>query len=194
MAAPKKTTKPAVAKNDTEIETVAVEKEVVEEKVEVAPPTVKTFKKFQPDEAIECRSVTAGELILIGPKTKLQYTWSDYGDTAYVEFQDLQALQSRKSNFIIKPRFIIEDEELVEQWSNMLKPIYDKIHERDLDTVFNLPVERFKAVLQSVPDGLRETIKTMAVQRIQSEELYDIRKVRAIDEVFGTDFVEMYLK
>ena len=194
MAAPKKTTKPAVAKNDTDIETVAVEKEVVEEKVEVAPPAVKTFKKFQPDEAIECRSVTAGELILIGPKTKLQYTWSDYGDTAYVEFQDLQALQSRKSNFIIKPRFIIEDEELVEQWSNMLKPIYDKIHERDLDTVFNLPVERFKAVLQSVPDGLRETIKTMAVQRIQSEELYDIRKVRAIDEGFGTDFVNMYLK
>ena len=48
----------------------------------------KKVKKYAPEDFIECRSVTGGELILVGAKSKLQYTWADYGDTAYVEYQD----------------------------------------------------------------------------------------------------------
>jgi len=151
-------------------------------------------KKYAPNDAIECRSVTGGELILVGDKTKLHYTWSDYGDTAYVEYQDLQALQSRKSGFLTKPRFMIEDEGLVEQWGSMLKPIYDKINTKNIEDFFNLPIERFEAQLQTMPAGLKEAVKTRAVQMIQSDELYDIRKVRAIDTAWGTDFVAMFIK
>ena len=96
------------------------------------PKTTKKAKKYAPNDLIECRSVTGGELILVGDKTKLHYTWSDYGDTSFVEYQDLQALQSRKSGFLTKPRFVIEDESLVEQWSAMLKPIYDKINNKNI--------------------------------------------------------------
>ena len=151
-------------------------------------------KKFAPDEAIECRSVTGGELILIGPKTQIQYNWSDYNDTAYVEYQDLQALQSRKSSFLVKPRFIIENEELVEQWGSMLKPIYTKITNQSIDEFFELPLNKFKAQLNVMPDGLKDAIKTKAVQMIHSEELYDIRKVREMDTAWGTDFVAMFMK
>ena len=166
--------------------------EVAETKEVVAPK--KTAKKYAPTDVIECRSVTGGELIMVGDKTKLHYTWSDYGDTAYVEYQDLQALQSRKSGFLVKPRFIIEDEELVAQWSSMLKPIYDKINTKDIEEFFNLPVNKFTAQLKTMPVGLKEAVKTRAVQMIQSDELYDIRKVRAIDEAWGTDFVAMFMK
>lgn len=165
-----------------------------EAKTKKATTKVKVAKKFAPDEAIECRSVTGGELILIGPKTKIRYSWSDYNDTAYVEYQDLQALQSRKSNFLVKPRFIIEDEELVEQWGNMLKPIYDKIITQDIEAFFDLPLMKFKAQLQIIPAGLKDAIKTKAVQMIQNDELYDIRKAREIDAAWGTDFVEMFMK
>lgn len=158
------------------------------------PKTVKKTKKYGPTDTIECRSVTGGELILVGDKTKLHYTWSDYGDTAYVEYQDLQALQSRKSGFLTKPRFIIEDETLVAQWSSMLKPIYDKINTKDIEEFFALPLNRFEAQLKTMPTGLKEAVKTRAVQMIQSDELYDIRKVRAIDAAWGTDFVAMFMK
>lgn len=156
--------------------------------------TAKKVKKYAPNDLIECRSVTGGELILVGDKTKLHYTWSDYGDTAYVEYQDLQALQSRKSAFLTKPRFMIEDENLVEQWATMLKPIYDKINTKNIEEFFNLPVDRFEAQLKVMPEGLKEAVKTRAVQMIQSDELYDIRKVRAIDTAWGTDFVAMFMK
>ena len=176
---------------DTE-EAIEEESKVKEpKKVQVTP---KTNKKYSPNDLIECRSVTGGELILIGDKSKLQYTWADYGDTAWVEYQDLQALQSRRSGFLTKPRFIIEDEILVEQWGSMLKPIYDKINTQSIEDFFALPLNKFKAQLKVMPEGLKDAVKTRAVQMIQSEELYDIRKVREIDEVLGTDFVEMFLK
>lgn len=154
----------------------------------------KTVKKYAPTDTIECRSVTGGELILVGDKTKLHYNWADFGDTAYVEYQDLQALQSRRSGFLTKPRFIIEDEDLVEQWGSMLKPIYDKINTKNIEDLFDLPAAQFEAQLQMVPAGLKDAIKTRAVQMIQRDELYDIRKVRAIDTAWGTDFVAMFMK
>lgn len=181
----------------TEESIVTADADVSDEpKVEVikATPAKKTTKKYSPDDLIECRSVTGGELILIGDKSKLQYTWADYGDTAWVEYQDLQALQSRRSGFLTKPRFIIEDEDLVEQWGSMLKPIYDKINTQTIEDFFELPLNKFKAQLKIMPDGLKDAIKTKAVQMIQNEELYDIRKVREIDAAWGTDFVEMFMK
>ena len=176
-----------------DIEEVTIEEPKVKEpkKVPVAP---KVNKKYAPNDLIECRSVTGGELILIGDKSKLQYTWADYGDTAWVEYQDLQALQSRRSGFLTKPRFIVEDTDLVEQWGSMLKPIYDKINTQSIEDFFALPLNKFKAQLKVMPEGLKDAVKTRAVQMIQSEELYDIRKVREIDAAWGTDFVEMFLK
>ena len=161
---------------------------------QAAKSAPKKPKRYAPTDTIECRSVTGGELILVGDKTKLHYNWADFGDTAYVEYQDLQALQSRRSGFLTHPRFIIEDENLVEQWGSMLKPIYDKINTESIEELFGLPVDQFVAKLNIVPDGLKDAIKTKAVQMIRNDELYDIRKVRAIDEAWGTDFVAMFMK
>ena len=194
MANTNKTTK-SVPKVESEVKVEVDTQEETIVKVEAqAPAHKKGVKKFGPSDLVECRSVTGGELILIGDKSKLQYTWADYGDTAWVEYQDLQALQSRRSGFLVKPRFIIEDEDLVEQWGSMLKPIYDKINTQTIEDFFELPLNKFKAQLKIIPEGLKDAIKTKAVQMIQDEELYDIRKVREIDAAWGTDFVEMFMK
>ena len=171
---------------------VAVEEEV-EEKPKKVASVKKTPKKYAPTDRIECRSVTGGELFLVGPKSQLLYTWEDYNDTTFVEYQDLQALQSRKSGFLVKPRFVIEDEELVEQWGSMLKPIYEKIITQSIEEFFDLPLNKFKAQLNVMPEGLKDAIKTKAVQMIHNDELYDIRKVREMDAAWGTDFVAMFM-
>lgn len=178
----------------TELDEIdAVVKEEAEDKPKKAVPAKKTPKKYAPDDRIECRSVTGGELFLVGPKSQLLYTWEDYNDTTFVEYQDLQALQSRKSGFLMKPRFIIEDEELVEQWGAMLKPIYEKITTQSIEDFFELPLNKFKAQLNIMPAGLKDAIKTRAVQMIHNDELYDIRKVREMDAAWGTDFVAMFM-
>ena len=170
----------------------------IEEEVVATPkkrvPTKKAPRKYAPSDLIECRSVTGGQLILIGPKTKFQYQWEDYNDITEVEYQDLLALQSRKSGFLVKPRFIIEDEELVEQWSSMLKPIYDKVITQNIEDFFNLPLNKFKAQIKNMPEGLQDAIKTKVVQMIKNDEIHDIRKVREIDAAWGTDFVAMFVQ
>ena len=169
-------------------ENVTVNAEPKKSAAKKAAPVKKEPKKYAPTDRIECRSVTGGGLILVGTKSQLQYEWEDYGDTAYVEFQDLQALQSRKSGFLVKPRFIIEDEELVEQWGSMLKPIYNKINNQDIDALFKEEPDRFGKILAKMPDGIKESVKTKTAQKIASGELYDIRLVKIIDELLGTEF------
>lgn len=177
----------------TKTNEIVIDKEDVSEASKKSTTTKKAVKKFAPDDRIECRSVTGGELILVGPKTGLYYSWEDYGDKSYVEYQDLQALQSRRSSFLIKPRFIIENADLVEQWASMLKPIYSKITEQSIEEFFELPQKKFEAQLKTMPDGLKDAVKTKAVQMIINETLYDIRKITAIDKAWGTELVNMLI-
>lgn len=161
-----------------------------EEVVKTAPKKT-TPKKFGPSDMIPCRSVCYGELIMEGYKTKLMYTWANAGDVTNVEYQDLQALQSRKSRFLTDPQFVIEDEDLVSQWSGMLKSVYDKIDETNLEDIMKLPLSKFKARLKSSPDGVKNSIKRMAASKIHSGELDSISKIKAIDEILGTELISL---
>ena len=111
--------------------------DVVEETVNESHK--KKLRKFAQDDMILCKSVTYGELLLPGKKSKLLYIWSNYGDVTEVEFQDLQALRSTRSTYLMNPYFVIEDEELLEQWPE-LKALYDKTMALDIDSLFSLPI------------------------------------------------------
>lgn len=189
-----KTTKQEDINKDVVVEETAVEteKETVEPKAtKKTSPSKAKARKFDPTETISCRSICYGELILEGYKSKILYTWANYGDYADVEYQDLQALQSRKSAFLTKPLFIIEDEELVEQWGSMLKPLYEKIEEADLEQLLKLTPSQLKKKLKVLPEGFKESVKTMAAAKIVSGELDSLNRIKAIDEVLGTELMSM---
>lgn len=173
----------------TKKETVIDTNEVVEE---VQKPVTKAPRKFAPEDMITCRSVTYGELLLTGPKSRLLYRWSNYNDTTEIPFQDLQALRSTKSSYLYRPRFIIEDEELLEQWSKDLKPIYDNIVDMDVEEILKLPVGKFKAALKKAPKGVQQAIKNIAGDMIMNGTLDSVQKIKAIDECLGTD-LRLYL-
>lgn len=146
----------------------------------------KVIRKFMPDEQIECRSVTYGELLFPGKKSQLLYTWSNYGDVTYVEYQDLQALRSTNSPYLKDPLFVIEDEELIEQWPE-LKHLYSKIAVQDADDLFNLPLDKFKSAISSLPIGFKESIKNMASAKILDGTLDSLAKINAMDDILGFD-------
>lgn len=160
-------------------------------KNDVVEETVNEFQKNEPrkfaqDDMILCKSVTYGELLLPGKKSKLLYIWSNYGDTTEVEFQDLQALRSTRSAYLMNPYFVIEDEELLEQWPE-LKNLYDKVAALDVDNLFNLPINQFKKKLRDIPIGFKDPIKNIAGEKIRSGSLDSIAKINALDEILGTE-------
>ncbi|MGN0245519.1 MAG: hypothetical protein ACI4DK_06115 [Lachnospiraceae bacterium] len=146
----------------------------------------KTPRKFEQNDPILCKSVTYGELLYPAKKSQLLYSWANYGDVTEVEYQDLQALRSTKSAYLNAPYFVIEDEELLEQWPE-LKKLYEKIATVDIDKMFDLPINKFKIALRNLPVGFRDSIKNIASAKILDGTLDSLSKIKAVDEVFNTD-------
>lgn len=165
--------------------------EIVEQ--ESKKTAVKTPRKYASDELITCRSITFGELLLTGAKSRLLYSWANYGDTTEVEYQDLQALKSTRSSYLFKPRFIIEDEELVAQWGKDFVDMYKNIIDVDVEDMFKLPIAQFKSKLKKAPRGVQQAVKNIAGEKILNGSLDSLAKIKAIDEILGTDLT-LYIK
>lgn len=166
--------------------TKKVDTDISTEEVTKNEPQKKAPRKFAQSDPILCKSVTYGELLCPGKKSQLLYTWANYGDTTEVEFQDLQALRSMRSAYLNAPYFVIEDEELLEQWSE-LKTLYDKVAALDVDNLFSLPINQFKKRLREIPVGFKDSIKNIAGDKIRSGSLDSIAKINALDEILGTE-------
>ena len=172
----------ANAKNTKNVKAVAEDEVIVETK----PAAKKAPRKFAQDDLIMCRSVTYGELLLPGKKSKLLYTFANYGDCTEIEFQDLQALRSTRSKYLNAPLFVIEDEELIDQWPEF-KSLYEKVAALDVDQLFALPKNQFEKQLRNLPVGFKDAIKNIASAKIMDGSLDSLSKINAIDEILGTD-------
>ena len=166
-----------------------LEDEIVEE---VVKPVKKVNKpKHDPSELITCRSVVFGELILIGPKTHMRYSWANEGDIREVEYQDLVSWRALHSKYLFAPLIIIEDEEICEEWKADLGKLYEEVQSVDLKALFNLDYRKFVAQLKKLPVTMKTSVQNMAYAMIQDKTLYDLRKIEAIDEILGTELKTM---
>lgn len=176
-----KTTKSVVEKIETE------EKPVAEE---VKPKT----KTFSPDDGIECVSVTSGELIIIGKKTGNVYRWTNHGDTTTVEFQDLRVeARNAKSRPLYDPLIMIEDEDVLAlpEFENVESSYKNAISIEEIDQFFDLPLQQFKTKLKSLPKGIKNTIKSIARDKLEAGELDSIQKIKVIDEILDTELYDL---
>jgi hypothetical protein len=167
-----------------------MEEEVLEEVVKPAPKKANK-PKHDPSELILCRSVRFGELILIGPKTKMRYSWSNEGDLREVEYQDLVSWRALHSKYLFDPMIIIEDEDIREEWKADLGALYNKVQEIDLKEMFKLPHRQFMAQLKKLPESMKSSVQNMAYAMVQDGTLYDLRIIKGIDETLGTELVMM---
>jgi hypothetical protein len=179
----------ANTKKSTVVTDEIIETEVVEK---VKPTPKKTNKpKHDPNELILCRSVRFGELRLIGPKTRMPYSWANEGDVREVEYQDLVSWRALRHKYLFEPMIIIEDEDLVEEWKADLGNLYDELQTIDIKAMFKLPHRQFIAQLKKLPVGMKTTVQNMAYSMIQDRTLYDLRIIDAIDEILGTELKMM---
>ena len=162
-------------------------KKIVEETVLVAP----THRKYEASDVIECTSCTAGTLIMIGKKTGNKYIWTDYGDVSEIEYQDLQSARLTRSDYIYKPYFIINDEELISQW-NDVDTLYQNVLTRaEILELFDLPSSELEKTLERMPSGMKDSVKKMASDRIMHGTLDRLNVIKTIDKVLGTDLFSL---
>ena len=163
----------------------------IQEEKPVSAPKKQAKRKFADSDPILCVSITSGKLAMIGPKTRIDYTWTSRGDACEVEYQDLVAAIRSSKKHITQPYFIIQDEEFLDQFPKV-KEIYNSMYSiNDLKDVFKMSPAQMKKTISSLPDGAKESIKNIASSMITNGTLDSVQKIKVLDELFDTKFMLM---
>lgn len=184
-ATPTAAKKPAVEKA-VEAKAPAVEKPVEEKAPEVAKPKKKVYKDT---DLIDCRSITPGELLEIGEKTQELYDWLSEGDVVGVAYKDLVAAIKMKKPVVYMPRFVIEDDDFLADYPD-IQELYDSMYSKDnLRDILKLQPTRMAEVIENLPEGAKDALKTVIVQDIENGSFDSVQRIRVIDQIFGTDML-----
>ena len=62
----------------------------------------------------------------------------------------------------------------------------------DVEEIFNLSLGKFKTALKNSPKGVQQAVKNIAGEKIMNGSLDSLAKIKAIDDVLGTD-LKLYL-
>ena len=57
----------------------------------------------------------------------------------------------------------------------------------DVEELFELPLGKFKTKLKNAPVGVQQAVKNIAGEKILNGSLDSIAKIKAIDEILGTE-------
>ena len=184
--------KNTTAKKDKSAEEGVKEAKEVQEVVEEKVVPTEQPREFQKDDLIEVKSVFAGSCTLVGRRSGNVYVWETLGEIQYVEYQDLLAeITNRYSKYIYEPLLLIEDEDVINK-NPKLKDLYDAMIdvEEIEDSLLNDSVEELRSILITLPSGLKETVKSVASTLMQDGALYDVRKIRLLDDLYHTALSE----
>jgi hypothetical protein len=183
----KKTTTKAKAvveeTNEDVIETV----ENVETEEIKKPVITKEKKVFTDSDYILCRSVQSGGLNVVSQSGNL-YRFRDYGTECEINYRDLVTMIRRGSEHVFLPRFIILDEDFLKEFPTVQR-VYGTMYTReDLEEILELPVTHMKREIEKLPKSTKDSMRNLVATQIAKGKLDSISKVRALSEVFNSDF------
>lgn len=166
---------------------VSVETEAVEVKEPIVKEPVKPKKTFTDSDYILCRSVTSGGLNVTSQSGNL-YEFADYGEECEINYRDLVTLIRRGSDHVFLPRFVILDDDFLEDFPTV-KKTYGKMYTReDLEEILTLPNSQMKREIEKLPNETREIMRNLISTNIANGKLDSISKVRELSTIFGSDF------
>lgn len=173
-------------KTDTVTESTSAETEIKEEN---ASNVIVEKKKrtFTDSDYILCRSVWSGGLN-VTCKSGNSYEFKDYGKECDINYRDLVSLIRKSSDHIFLPRFIILDEDFLNEFPNV-KKVYSSLYTTsDLLDILNLPTSKMKSEIMKLPNESKDMLCKMIATEIANGHLDSISKVRVLSDIFDSDF------
>jgi len=178
---------------DTVKETVAeavkeAMKAVVNGAIEETNSIVTEEKKaFTDSDYILCRSVCSGGLNVLSPSGIL-YEFKDYGSECDINYRDLVDLIRRGSDHIFLPRFVILDEDFLENFPTVQKVYGEMYTMDDLVQILELPIQAMKREIEKLPASTKNSMRNLIATQIANGKLDSIAKVRELTTIFNSDF------
>ena len=161
--------------------------EIKEEEVKKETVAVKQKKTFTDSDYILCRSVWSGGLNIVSQSGNL-YEFKDYGSECEINYRDLVTLIRRGSDHVFLPRFVILDEDFLEDFPTIQKVYGTMYTMNDLVEILDLPISRMKTEIEKLPEATKNSMRNLIATQISNGRLDSISKVRALTEIFNSDF------
>ena len=182
------TTKKTNTKQETIVETNVNEYIIENIKEEVVKPVIVQEKKtFTDSDYILCRSLWSGGLNITSQSGNL-YRFDDYGSECEFNYRDLVTMIRRNSEHIFLPRFVILDEDFLEDFPTV-KRVYGTMYTKeDLVEILELPLAHMKREIEKLPKATKDNMRNLVATQIAKGTLDSISKVRALTEIFESDF------
>lgn len=176
--------KPAITSTRTASQT-KVETTPVEEVTKEEP--VKEVRVFTDSDYILCRSITYGGLYICGQSGNA-YEFKDYGSECEINYRDLVSLIRKGSDHVFLPRFIILDDDLLNEFPTIKRAYENAYTRKDLLDILALPISKMKAAIAELPEETQDVLEKMIGEQIVNGNLDSIAKVKALSNLFDSDF------
>lgn len=178
-------------KRKTDIDTNLIKDDIATLETDVEEVDVEMFKPekkvFTDSDYILCRSVWFGGLN-VTCQSGNTYEFSKYDAECEINYRDLVTLIRKHSEHIFTPRFIIDDEDFLEDFPSV-KNVYNQMYTAsDLMDILNLPNNRMKVEIEKLPVEAKNTLCKMIATEIAKGRIDSISKVRVLSEIFNSDF------
>ena len=192
-----RTMKKATAKAETanvekpieDIKTKETESKTKVSESETKAETKPKKKVFQNDDMIPCLSIMEGKLVLVGARTGDVYRWLNIGDVVEVAYNDLVADVRSHGSHTHAPWIIIQDADFLAQHPE-IDDLYSGLYTvEDIEKVLSMPANQMKSYIEQMPVGAQDSLKNIAIARIESGEFDSIQRIKALDEFFGTNLL-----
>lgn len=148
---------------------------------------VKKKKVFDQSDGVLCASITQGRLYVEGSKTGMLYSFSDYGDETEIEYRDLVGLIRSKDKSVFEPRFVVEDKDFIEEYPALKKFYDDEFSVQNIKNILLMPDDQMVAEIEKLPRGAADSLKSIAAEQVATGQIDSVRKIKALDSVFGTN-------
>lgn len=179
-------TKPTVKDNEA-IKNTVIEEEVIEETTEEITPVIVEKKTFTDSDYILCRSVWSGGLNVLSPSGIL-YEFKDYGSECDINYRDLVDLIRRGSDHIFLPRFVILDDDFLDNFPTVQKAYGEMYTKEDLVQILEMPIPAMKREIEKLPKATKDSMRNLVATQIANGKLDSIAKVRELTTIFNSDF------
>lgn len=176
----KQVAKKVVPAKETAKKQVEVKEEAALKKEPEVKETPKTTKpKLTADTDIEVMNNTTGYYGYIG-KSGFAMDMSEYGDILEIPFSELKRMRAEQPRHLTDAFIVVLNDEAVKELR--LEKIYEGIvNNAGLDELLADP-KKLKEVIPKMPSTMRETISIIARRKFRTDELYDNRIKKVIEE------------
>ena len=160
---------------------------VADEVPEEIPKTDSNKREFAQSDGVLCASITHGALNVEGTKTGMIYRFADYGDETEIEYRDLVGMIRSKDKAVFEPRFVVVDEDFIAEYPAIKKFYDDEFSLQNIKEILSLPDNKMIEEIKKLPSGALNSLKSIAAEQVYTGEIDSVRKIKALDSVFGTD-------